>query len=75
MTDEQSTNVAPSGGVSQAERQLLALLSEGLPTSAVARRLGVSERTVRRQIRDLCDRIGVSSRVEAIVWATRRGVI
>ena len=47
---------------------LLALLASGLPTEAVARRLGLSDRTVRRRTRVICDRLGVTTTVEAVAW-------
>jgi DNA-binding NarL/FixJ family response regulator len=55
--------------------QLLALLADGLGLEVVARRLDISERTVRRRIRDICDRLKVATPVQAIVWAVRAGVI
>ncbi|WP_328989431.1 LuxR C-terminal-related transcriptional regulator [Kribbella sp. NBC_01245] len=54
--------------------QLLRLLATGLPVEAVARRLDLSERTVRRRTRAICDRIGVGTAIEAVVWAVRRGL-
>jgi len=54
---------------------LLGLLASGLPTEAVARRLGLSERTVRRRTRFICDRLGVSTTVEAVAWAARRHLV
>ncbi|EIF00933.1 LuxR C-terminal-related transcriptional regulator [Saccharomonospora glauca] len=54
--------------------ELLRLLAKGLPLDAVARRVGLSERTVRRRVRGVCDRIGVSTRIEAVVWAVRHGL-
>ncbi|MGH3329636.1 MAG: LuxR C-terminal-related transcriptional regulator [Streptomycetales bacterium] len=55
--------------------RLLALLAEGLPMEAVARRLEMSDRTVRRRTRALCDRIGVKSPIQAVVWAARNRLI
>ena len=42
---------------------------------SVARHLDLSERTVRRRLRELFDRLGLDTPVEAIVWAVRRGLI
>jgi DNA-binding NarL/FixJ family response regulator len=55
--------------------RLLELLGRGLPAGSVARRLGMSERTVRRRTRAVCDRLGVGTPIEAVVWAARRGLI
>jgi DNA-binding NarL/FixJ family response regulator len=55
--------------------RLLELLAQGLPLEAIARHLKVSERTVRRRIRSLCDRIGVGNPVQAVVWAVRMGIL
>lgn len=57
------------------EVAMLRLLADGLPVEAVARRLDTSERTVRRRTRDLCDRLGVSSTIQLVAWAARRGLI
>lgn len=53
------------------EIAVLRLLAEGETVDVVARRLGVSERTVRRRARSACDRVGCETTVEAIVWAVR----
>lgn len=55
--------------------ELLGLLATGLSLESVARRLDLSERTVRRRLRGLCDRLGLDTPVEAIVWAARRGLV
>ncbi|MDT4911189.1 MAG: hypothetical protein QOC66_317 [Pseudonocardiales bacterium] len=57
------------------ERELVRLLAEGLVLDAVARRLAVSERTVRRRIRTLCDRFGVDTPVQVVVILVRNGVL
>jgi len=54
---------------------LLALLAEGLPVDAVARRLRTSERTIRRRSRSICDRLGVPAPITAVLWAARRGLL
>ena len=57
------------------EIELVRLLGEGLVLDAIARRLSVSERTVRRRTRALCDRFGVDTPVQVVVIAARSGVL
>jgi len=57
------------------ELTLLRLLAQGLPIDAVARRLEMSERTVRRRTRAICDRLGVPAPISAVVWAVRQGLL
>ncbi len=55
--------------------ELLRLLAEGALLGAVARRLRTSERTVRRRVRSICNRLGVDAPIQAVVWAARRGLL
>ncbi len=55
--------------------ELLRLLADGQTVDAIARRVGVSERTVRRRLRAIADDIGVDSTIEAVVHAVRRRLI
>ena len=57
------------------ELTVLRLMAEGQTVETVARRLDVSERTVRRKVRSACASVGVGTTVEAIVWAVRRRLI
>lgn len=57
------------------EIEVLRLMAEGLTVEAVARRLDVSERTVRRKSRAACASVGVDTTVEAIVWAVRHHLL
>ncbi|WP_327676146.1 helix-turn-helix transcriptional regulator [Kitasatospora sp. NBC_00458] len=60
-------------GLSAGERELLRLLSTGLTDDAAAKRLGVSVRTVRRQMAALMERLEAASRFEAGLKAAQRG--
>jgi DNA-binding NarL/FixJ family response regulator len=55
--------------------ELLRLLAEGMPIGAVARHLRTSERTVRRRTRQICDRLEVTTSIQAVVWAAHRGIL
>jgi DNA-binding NarL/FixJ family response regulator len=57
------------------EVAVLALLAEGLPLETVARQLAVSERTLRRRTRAICDVLGVPAAITAVAWAARRGLL
>jgi DNA-binding NarL/FixJ family response regulator len=57
------------------EVELLRLLARGLPLDAVARRMNTSERTVRRRVRAVCDRLEYATAIEAVVWAARQGLV
>lgn len=54
---------------------ILRLLSRGHTIDYVARRVELSERTVRRRLRRIADALGVDSSIEAVVHAVRVGLI
>ncbi|MEU6555911.1 LuxR C-terminal-related transcriptional regulator [Streptomyces sp. NPDC046915] len=54
-------------------RELVRMLAGGLTDEAMARKLGVSERTVRRLVGELTERLGTASRFQAGVCAVRLG--
>ncbi|MEU0738889.1 LuxR C-terminal-related transcriptional regulator [Streptomyces sp. NPDC006134] len=62
-----------AGGISTSERQLLKLLASGLTDDAAAKRLGVSLRTVRRQMSSLMEKLDARSRFEAGLKAAKLG--
>lgn len=61
--------------LSPRQRQVLALLDEGLGPSAIADRLGVSLLTVRNHVAAVLHRLGCHSQLEAVAAARRRGLI
>jgi DNA-binding CsgD family transcriptional regulator len=61
------------GALSARERQVLALMTEGLSNTDIAERLNISEKTVRNHASNLFDKLGVWSRAQAIVFARDRG--
>ncbi len=61
--------------VTEEEAAWLRDLANGRTVADVADRVGYSEREMYRNLRDTYARIGVTNRTEAIVWATRHGVL
>ena len=57
------------------ELEVLRLLAEGLPNKAIAQRLDISEHTVKFHVNALLGKLGVGSRTEAVVRATRLGLV
>ncbi|WP_089775058.1 LuxR C-terminal-related transcriptional regulator [Ruania alba] len=60
---------------SRDELAMLSLFAEGWCVTTIARRLSMSDRTVRRRSRMLCDRLNASSIIQVVAWAARRGLI
>ena len=55
-----------------AKTEVLSLVTQGLPNKCIARRLGISERTVKAHLTHIFQRVGVTDRTQAALWATRR---
>jgi DNA-binding NarL/FixJ family response regulator len=53
------------------EREVLALVGEGLANKAIARRLGISEKTVKTHLTNVFTALGVTDRVQAALWVER----
>ena len=64
----------PLEGISPREREVFALLLDGLPNKLIAQRLGISEKTVKTHLTNIFRRIDVSDRVQAVLWAERQGL-
>lgn len=61
--------------LTERERQVLALISQGHPTREVAQRLSYSERTVKSVVHDAVTKLGARSRAHAVAFAVREGLI
>lgn len=57
------------------ERQCLMLLVDGMSTTAMVERLGVSRTTVRTHVQALLTKLGVHSRLEAASFAVRHSLL
>lgn len=57
------------------EREILTLLSEGLRNDEIAAKLFISPQTVQTHVRNLLGKLGVHSKLEAVAFAVRNGAI
>lgn len=55
------------------EREVLQLVGDGLSNRLIARRLGISEKTVKTHLTSVFTTIGVTDRVQAALWWERHG--
>jgi DNA-binding NarL/FixJ family response regulator len=64
----------PSVDLTPRESEVLALVRQGLAHKQSARRLGISERTVKAHLTSVFQTIGVADRTQAALWAERNGL-
>ncbi len=67
-----STEDAAFSALSRREREILALMADGLGNLDIAERLNISEKTVRNHTSNIFDKLGVWTRAQAIVFARDR---
>ena len=65
---------SPAGTLSQREREVLLLVAQGLANKQIARRLSISEKTVKAHLTNVFRTIGVTDRTQAALWAEREGL-
>ena len=68
---EQTVEVA----LTPREIEVLQCLGDGLANKAIARRLGIAEKTVKAHLTRVFSAIGVSDRTQAVLWARDHGVV
>jgi DNA-binding NarL/FixJ family response regulator len=69
MTDIRERSAAEE--LTEREREVLELVRQGHPNKSIARRLEISERTVKAHVTRIFQRIGVADRTQAALWAER----
>jgi DNA-binding NarL/FixJ family response regulator len=61
----------PAAELTPREREVLLMVGEGLPNKLIARRLEISEKTVKAHLTRIFERIGVTDRTQAALWIER----
>jgi DNA-binding NarL/FixJ family response regulator len=66
------TRPAEQSPLTDRETEVLEMVRNGHPNKIIARRLGISERTVKAHLTNIFQRLGVLDRTQAALWAQRR---
>lgn len=61
--------------LTQREVQILQHVAEGLANKEIARKLSISERTVKNHLSNIMEKLHVNSRTQAAVYALRSGLV
>lgn len=64
----------PAVKLSAREREVLELVGQGLPNKLIARRLEISEKTVKAHLTQVFAQLGVTDRTQAALWLERNGL-
>ena len=73
----ETTNQPPEPGLAltEREREVLALMVEGLNNTQIAARLTVSPSTIKSHVSNILAKLGVASRTEAVTLALRNRIV
>jgi DNA-binding NarL/FixJ family response regulator len=71
----ESDDFIPDEQLTPREMEVLQRLAEGLTNKAIAQELGISEHTVKFHVNAIMGKLQAQSRTEAVVRATRLGLI
>lgn len=66
---------AGAATLSRREQEILALLADGLVNKQIAARLGISTNTVKTHLELLFEKLGVTTRAEAVATAVKQGLL
>jgi DNA-binding NarL/FixJ family response regulator len=61
--------------VSEQELEVLVLLAEGATNAEISEKTYLSERTVKRKVQEILDKLGARNRTQAVVEAINKGLI
>jgi DNA-binding NarL/FixJ family response regulator len=67
-----SPRPAEQSPLTDRETEVLEMVRNGHPNKIIARRLGISERTVKAHLTNIFQRLGVVDRTQAALWAQRQ---
>jgi NarL family two-component system response regulator LiaR len=75
LVEAENLPPAPGLDLTEREREVLALMIEGLNNTQIAGRLTVSPSTIKSHVSNILAKLGVASRTEAVTLALRSGIV
>jgi DNA-binding NarL/FixJ family response regulator len=73
-TVDADKDAGPLHHLSPRELEVLRLIAQGLENSEIAETLGISPRTTKNHVSNILAKLGLPSRIQAAVYAVRRGL-
>ena len=70
---DSATDKRPQHTLTEREMQVLKLTAPGMSNKEIATKLDLSVRTVQAHLSHIFEKLGVASRVEAVIYGLRRG--
>jgi DNA-binding NarL/FixJ family response regulator len=61
--------------LSPREHQVLALVAQGMDNAEIAAELSISPRTAKNHMSSILSKLGVTSRLQAAIYAVRQGLV
>jgi DNA-binding NarL/FixJ family response regulator len=76
-TDKHAAEQAKGDGFALTARELevIRLIADGADNAAIGRELSISRHTVKQYVTNIFEKLGVNGRVQAAVYAVRRGLV
>ena len=62
------------GGLTAREREVAALIADGLSNRDIAERLVLGERTIETHVGNVLSKLGFTSRAQVAAWAVQKGL-
>lgn len=75
MKPDATAPASPAKNLTKREREILALIAEGMSNREIAGRLVVSSETVKSHVAAILEKLNVSDRTQAAIYAVRNGLV
>jgi DNA-binding NarL/FixJ family response regulator len=72
---DHGSDLAGAEQLSARELEVLRLIARGMENADIADTLGISPRTAKNHVSSILAKLGLSSRVQAAIYAVRRGLV